>query len=133
MRLDARVVPRWRSFAVAAAVVLLLAGLPVAVYFDLKEISDGALRRQARDMNAVISSVRAFYASDVVGRVLASPGTTQVLPNYQSVPGAIPIPATLSLELGRIVSEQQSNIGYRFVSDYPFLNRAPHKLDMFER
>jgi hypothetical protein len=37
MRLDARVVPRWRSFAVAAAVVLLLAGLPIAVYFDLKE------------------------------------------------------------------------------------------------
>ena len=133
MRLPERAAPRWGSFAVTAIVVLLLAGLPAAVYFDLKDLSDGALRRQARDMNAVISSVRAFYASDVVERVLESPGSTQVLPNYQTVPGAIPIPATLSLELGRIISEQQSNIGYRFVSDYPFLNRAPHKLDTFER
>ena len=133
MRLSERAAPGWRSFAVAAGVILLLAGLPAAVYFDLKDLSDSALRRQARDMNAVISSVRAFYASDVVGRVLASPGSTQVLPNYQSVPGAIPIPATLSLELGRVISEQQSNIGYRFVSDYPFRNRAPHKLDAFEQ
>jgi class 3 adenylate cyclase len=49
------------------------------------------------------------------------------------VPGAIPIPATLSLELGRVISEQQHNITYRFVSDYPFKNRAPHQLDEFER
>jgi hypothetical protein len=111
----------------------LLVGLPAAVYLDLKDLSEAALRRQARDMNAVISSVRAFYASDVVGRVLASPGATQVLPDYQTVAGAIPIPATLSLDLGRIISEQQSNIGYRFVSDYPFRNRAPHRLDAFER
>jgi class 3 adenylate cyclase len=123
----------WRSVAVAIVVVLLLAGLPLAVYLDLKDLSARALRRQASDINAIISSIRTFYASDVVGRVLDSPGTTQVLPNYRSVPGAIPIPATLSIELGRIVSEEQSSIGYRFVSDYPFLNRAPHTLDQFER
>ena len=52
--------------------------------------------------------------------------------NYETIPGAIPIPATLSLELGRVISEQQQNITYRFVSDYPFKNRAPHLLDEFE-
>jgi class 3 adenylate cyclase len=123
----------WRSFAVAVVVILLLAGLPVAVYLDLRDLSARALRRQAGDINAIVSSIRTFYASDVVERVLDSPGNTQVLPNYRSVPGAIPIPATLSIELGRIISEQQSSIGYRFVSDYPFLNRAPHVLDQFER
>ena len=50
-----------------------------------------------------------------------------------SIPGAIPIPATLSLELGRVISEQQHNISYRFVSDFPFKNRAPHQLDDFEK
>ena len=50
-----------------------------------------------------------------------------------SVPGAIPIPATLSLELGHVISEQQQNIQYRFVSDVPFANRKPHVLDAFER
>jgi hypothetical protein len=123
---------RWRSVAVAVVVLLLLAGLPVAVYLDLKDLSEAALRRQAADMNAIISSIRTFYASNVVGRVLESPDKTQVLPNYRSVPGAIPIPATLSIELGRVISEEQSNVGYRFVSDYPFLNRTPHRLDAFE-
>ena len=40
---------------------------------------------------------------------------------------------SLSLALGRIISEKQSNISYRFVSDFPFANRAPHVLDAFER
>ena len=71
----------------------------------------------------------------LVGRVLAAPPgtTTEVTHNYQTIPGAIPIPATLSLELGRVISEQQHNITYRFVSDYPFKNRAAHVLDDFER
>jgi len=59
-----------------------------------------------------VSSGRGYYTSNVVGRVLASSGSTQVLHN-ESVPGAVPIPATLSLELGRIISEQQQNITYR--------------------
>jgi class 3 adenylate cyclase len=80
----------------------------------------------------MISSVRAYYATNVVDRVLASPGTTKVLHDYQSILGAIPIPATLSLELGRVISEQQHDIKYRFVSDFPFKNRAPHSMDKFE-
>jgi len=114
-------------------VVLLLAGLPVVVWLDLRNLTEKALLRQANDLNAVVSSVRAYYADNVVARVLASPGSTQVVDNYEAIPGAIPIPATLSLELGRVISEQQRNISYRFVSDYPFKNRAPHFLDDFEQ
>jgi class 3 adenylate cyclase len=114
-------------------VTLLLAALPLAVWLDLKNLADAALRRQAGDLNSVISSVRAYYASNVVGRVLAHPGATQVVHNYETIPGAIPIPATLSLELGKVISEQQQNISYRFVSDFPFKNRAPHQLDDFEK
>ena len=66
-------------------------------------------------------------------RVLANPGSTQVVHNYEAIPGAIPIPATLSLELRRVIGAQQENITYRFVSDFPFKNRAPHQLDEFEK
>src|SRR5476651_459267 len=113
-------------------VLALLAGLPLAVWLDLRNLTEANLLRQARDLNSVVSSVRAYYASNVVGRVLASPGSTQVVHNYETIPGAIPIPATLSLELGRVISEQQQNISYRFVSDFPFKNRTPHPLDVFE-
>src|SRR5271165_6652501 len=126
---------RGRSVALIMLVLVLLLGLPLAVWLDLQNLTDAALRRQASDLNSVITSMRAFYGSNVVGRVLAAPPgtTTQVTHNYEAIPGAIPIPATLSLELGRVISEQQHNISYRFVSDYPFKNRAPHVLDGFER
>jgi class 3 adenylate cyclase len=119
---------------IAAMIIALLAGLPIAVWMDLSNLVQANLLRQASDLNSVISSVRSYYASNVVGRILASPGTTtQVAPNYETIPGAIPIPATLSLELGRVISEQQQNISYRFISDYPFKGRAPHPFDEFEK
>ena len=114
-------------------VVLLLAGLPMAVWFDLTNLTETNLSRQASDLNSILSSVRSYYASNVVGRILAAPSVpTEVTHNYEAIPGAIPIPATLSLELGKVISERQHNITYRFVSDYPFANRAPHPLDEFE-
>ena len=120
-----------RGRALIFLVILMLAGLPVAVWLDLRNLTEKSLLQQAKDLNSVVSSVRGYYGNNVVGRVLASPGSTQVVHNYQSIPGAIPIPATLSLELGRVISEQQQNISYRFVSDFPFKNRAPHALDNF--
>jgi len=124
---------RARSRWIGLSIALLLLGLPLAVWLDLTHLADAALRRQAQDLNSLISSVRAYYASNVVGRVLAHPDNVQVVHDYESTPGAIPIPATLSLELGKVIGAQQSNISYRFVSDYPFKSRAPHQLDAFER
>jgi adenylate cyclase len=113
-------------------VIVLLVGLPLAVWLDLRSITETTLRRQASDLSTVITGIRGFYADDVVGRVLHSTGHTTVTDKFELTPGAIPIPATFSLELGRIVSQYQSNIQYRFVSDYPFKHRAPHVLDAFE-
>ena len=115
-------------------VVLLLLGLPLAVWFDLRDVSEHALRRQVADINAAISGIRGYYGTDVVGRVLAAHGEhTVVASNYEAIPGAIPIPATFSLHLGQVISDQRTNITYRFVSDFPFRHRAPHVLDDFER
>ena len=92
------------SWTLVLLVILLLAGLPVAVWLDLSNLADTNLRRQASDLNSIISSVRGYYASNVVGRILAAPGTTtKVVHDYENVPGAIPIPATLSLELGKVI------------------------------
>src|SRR3546814_17497459 len=49
------------------------------------------------------------------------------------VPGAIPIPATLSIEFGEVIGAKAGIVGYRFVSDYPFANRASDELDAFAR
>ena len=41
-----------------AAIAFLLLALPLAVWLDLTELSKTALRRQAADLNSVITSVR---------------------------------------------------------------------------
>jgi signal transduction histidine kinase/CheY-like chemotaxis protein len=122
--------PGWLTVLLVA---LLLAGLPVAVWLDLRNVSEHSLEVQARDLNSVITSVRTYYAGNVVSRVLSIPGHSEVVHNYKDIPGAIPIPATLSLELGKVIGEQQSNITYRFVSDFPFKGRPSHQLDDFEQ
>ena len=114
-------------------VLLVLAGLPLAVWLDLRNLSERALREQADDLSTMIDSIRNYYSSNVVGRVLAGDDKTHVIPNYTEVRGAIPIPATLSLELGDLINAGNGNTQFRFFSDYPFKNRAPHVFDAFER
>lgn len=113
-------------------VLLMLVGLPIAVWLDLRAISEATLRRQAEDVGALISGMRSYYAENVVARIRSSQSSVPIVFNYEAIPGAIPLPATLSLELGKVVSERQANISYRFVSDLPFKSRAPHPLDQFE-
>lgn len=119
---------------VMAMVVVLLLGLPLAAWLDMRDITEALLSRQASDLSSVVTGVRSYYGKNVVGRILAKSGVnTEVTHNYAAIPGAIPVPATLSLELGRVISDEQANISYRFISDFPFKNRAPHTFDAFER
>jgi len=117
---------------VAVVIVLLLLGLPVAAWLDLRQLSDRSLRAQAEELNAVIDGIRGYYGREVVGRLLAADPPAKVVHNFRDVPGAIPIPATLSIELGRVVGDFAGNVRYRFVSDLPFRGRRPHELDGFE-
>lgn len=129
---------RRSGYWLVVVVLAMLAGLPLAVWLDISDLSENALRRQARDMSSLVTSIRSYYSANVVGRVLAAHQAgdvsgTVVSHNYANIPGAIPLPATLSLELGDVIKEQQANITYRFLSDLPFKNRAPHDLDRFEK
>jgi class 3 adenylate cyclase len=124
--------PHSRSALLAALVAVLVIGLPFATWLDLRSLSENALRREAGNLNEIITGVRDFYGSDVVGR-LNDKGVTIATDEYTRVHGAIPIPATFSIALGRIVGAHQHNIEYRFVSDFPFKHRAAHTLDRFER
>ena len=129
-----KISPRGWERITIIALIFLLAGLPLAVWFDMQYISATSLQRQAADITSTITGLRDYYANNVVERVLNNNGEhTTVTHNYEVVRGAIPIPSTLSLELGKVISEKQTNINYRFISDYPFRGRAPHMFDDFER
>jgi class 3 adenylate cyclase len=123
-------------------VLLGVLGLPVAVWLDLQILSERVLRMQASEASRIIDTMRNFYGSDVFGRVLQSPEPVRILQstepvmvthNYRDIAGAIPIPATLSIEFGKRISAQDGSVKYRFVSDMPFKGRESHQLDGFEK
>jgi class 3 adenylate cyclase len=116
---------------VVGLVILLLAGLPAAAWLDMRNLSESIMRRQADEVSRIINDMRNFYATDVVGRVLAA-HTAVPTSNYRDVPGGIPIPATLSIELGKLITARSEAVKYRFVSDLPFKGRENHNLDAFE-
>jgi adenylate cyclase len=130
-----RVVRQQRTMGplLLAAVILGLLGLPVAVWLDLRLLSENMLRTQAGEISRIIDDMRSFYGSDVVARVLEANGPVIAAHNYRDVAGAIPIPATLSIELGKRISAHDGSVKYRFVSDHPFRGRDPHTLDPFEQ
>lgn len=114
------------------AVVLGLLGLPAAAWLDLRDLSERILRTQAAEISKIVDHMRDFYGTDVVARVLEADGAVTATHHYRDVNGAIPIPVTLSIELGKRISTGDGSVKYRFVSDLPFKGRAPHPLDDFE-
>lgn len=122
-----------RPVVLAGLILLALVTLPVAVWLDLRNLSDETLQRRATGLNDMITDIRSYYARNVVSRIQAHTGDSVAVEDYDVVPGAIPIPATLSLELSEVIEGHDRDIRYRFVSDFPFAGREPHRLDAFER
>jgi class 3 adenylate cyclase len=120
-------------FVVAVLVLIGLVGMPVAALLDLQALSEKLLRRQGSEISRVIDDMRNFYATDVVGRVMAAHGQAKPTHNFRETEGGIPIPATLSIELGNLISKRNDSVKYQFTSDYPFLGRGPRELDPFEK
>ena len=74
------------------AVLLGLLGLPLAVWLDLRSLSERLLRLQASETSRIIDDMRGFYASDVVGPGAAGPRRGDDLARVPDHPGRDPDP-----------------------------------------
>lgn len=116
-------------FVVFAAIVVM------ALYWLIErhERAEGreAILRTAAITADNIQQFRAFYSDAIVG---ALEGTgVPVTHKFREVPGAVPLPATLSIELGRYLEEKGGEVGFRLLSDRPFPGREDRILDAFEK
>ena len=116
---------------------LLLACLLMLPVVGLNAISSATIRQmqlQAREVSTLASGIRAYYADNVIARLQAADGQAVYSEKYREVHGGIPIPATLSIELGALFdnAHTEGRISYEFISDYPFANRVSRTLDSFE-
>ncbi|MFN7898569.1 MAG: DUF3365 domain-containing protein [Synechococcaceae cyanobacterium] len=125
----------WRPDTILALLVAALLLLPVVMFSALSGVTVAQMEQQAREISTLASGIRASYADTVIARLQAAQGRAVFSENYRQVHGGIPIPATLSIELGALFDNAHSDerVAYEFLSDYPFAKRNSHPLDDFER
>jgi hypothetical protein len=76
-----------------------------------------ALIQNAKLTSDALTEFNTLYASEVVDRVK---DRVEVTHDYESKPGAIPLPATMSNMLGQKIAARGSGMQVRLYSDYPF-------------
>lgn len=116
---------------------ILLAALLLLPLVMLRAISGATvsqMKMQAEEIATLATDIRAYYADNVIARLQAAEGRAVYSENYRDVHGGIPIPATLSIELGALFdnAHRDGRISYEFISDYPFKKRVARPLDEFE-
>lgn len=124
----------WRPDLVLWLLVLAVLLLPLMMLSALSKATVAQMKLQADEISTLASGIRAYYADNVIARLQAADGKAVYSENYRNVHGGIPIPATLSIELGALFDNAHSDgrISYNFVSEYPFAKRVSHPLDSFE-
>ena len=115
------------------AVVLGLIGLPLAVWLDLRSLSEHLLRMQAGETGQIIDDMRSFYASDVVGRVLQAHGeVTTAAYDYKSK--RAPSPSRRRSRSSSATGSATAMAGWPTLHlRSPFRGRVRHPLDVFEQ
>ena len=133
---------RWLGMSLA---MWLFIGTTIALPFVLGNTLDSHTAqeslRQARAINGVISVVRDYYTAQIVSPLVSHGGGGMLREGGYTAgrpAGTIPIPATMTIELGQAIGAADHPIGARllefhFVSDTPFLHRQRAPLDAFER
>lgn len=129
---------RWCRRNPIAVGLLLAVTLSSAVGMgELSRLSDRLVRTSALESAAqqseILTKVNKYYTSDVVDRLTIK--GIEVTHNYTyREKNAIPLPATLTIELGRLISANKDGVQVRLYSDHPFKSRkGGGRMDDFER
>ena len=123
----------WR---ISAAGILLgsvlLSGIILIGFIFWLESSFQAqsLRQAAKNYADTISGVRSFYLEEVVGRLSGS--DVIVSHDYRAKENAIPIPATMVIDLSDYLTSRNSDVIISMLSDYPFPWRQNRILAEFD-
>jgi two-component system sensor histidine kinase/response regulator len=122
------------AWMLAALLLTVVVALPVGIFYSLTHQAEQRAQREAQALSSIISVFRAYYATNVAGRIQSGGGQVTLSENYHQIPGGVPIPATLSIELGEAITQASGQTGFAmaFVSDAHFLNRQRPAADAFQ-
>jgi serine/threonine protein kinase len=129
---------RWcRRNPVAAGLLVAVSLSSAFGLWELSRLSEYLVRSSALESAAqqseILEEVNNVYSEDVVER--AKLKGVEATHDYAKRQGAIPLPATLTIDLGKHISEKsESGVQVRLYSDHPFRSRTDGgPKDDFER
>lgn len=105
--------------AVAALFVLAMAGLLWQVFSLSDNLSRGLALQGTELQSVMLEEFRKYYSSQVVARIQGIGGAA-VTHDYVTTPNAIPLPATMTIELAKRIGGMTQGFQVRLYSDYPY-------------
>ena len=121
---------------VTSLVVLLCAGV-VAAVVNMATLSSQLISSQAELSSALyvdsLQQTRTYYSENVVKKIKGNPDI-KIDYDHLHQPNAIPLPATFLIDVSKAISNRDTGVSFRLLSNHPFAFRkdgGPH--DAFER
>jgi PAS domain S-box-containing protein len=120
---------RFRTILIVTIGALMI-GLYILADRLAARTEEDALHRLARSHADLLISFRNFYSSRLLP-IVREHSKLMITHDYKSTPGALPIPATMTLDLVDEIARSNPEMNLRLVSPYPFPWRKV-TLDAFE-
>jgi PAS domain S-box-containing protein len=122
---------RWPLQAVASALIGVSIWVVIYTYKSSERVVFQYATESAQEHAESVTQFRNFYAQELVPRAIAA--GVEVTHDYKSRSNALPLPATLTIELGHYMSQVDGGTQVRLYSDLPFPWRASdRRLDNFQ-
>jgi len=126
------VLKRWPMQVVACALMVISAWVVYYTYESIERVVFQYATESAQEHAESVTQFRNFYAQELVPRAMRA--GVEVTHDYKSRDNALPLPATLTIELGHYMSQVDGGTQVRLYSDLPFPWRAGERqLDDFQK
>ncbi len=111
------------TLSLALILILLFTAIIFYVIQLQENLNQSAAIERAANLSEAVAGFRTLYTSEVVQRLK---GRGVLITNdYKDHPGAIPLPATLSMQLGQDSGSSLEGFSTRLYSPFPFPDRRP--------
>jgi len=121
-----------KIYPLIAVFTLGLVGVIISLISASTRFTEHTAIQDAARYSEALREFRSLYSSEVVARVI--PHGIVVTHDYKKQTGAIPLPATLTMDLGHRLSHKHKGADVRLYSQFPFPWRQGQKsTDLFTR
>ena len=131
-RLVSRVLKRWPLQAVGGTLMAVSVWVVMYTYKSSERVVFQYAAESAQEHAESVTQFRNFYTQELMPRAMRA-GVTMTH-DYKTHDNALPLPATLTIELGHYMSQVDGGTQVRLYSDLPFPWRAGEReLDNFQK